>query len=234
MNIEQFSAEFDVLLNSYSIIPANGITDLTALNEYEKSVFLTQAQEQLVIEIYTGKYEGDGFEKTEEVKRYLSNLVKSYETSEKLTGYLGLSKTSMFFRIPSDVWFITYESALLKDSRLECLDGTEAVIVPTTQDEYYKISKNPFRGPSKGRAIRLDLKDSIVEIVSDYNIDKYLVRYLAKPTPIILVDLDNLTIGGLNKKTECQLDEVLHRIILERAVRLAISSKVLYGNRDNN
>lgn len=228
MTTEEFSNEFDTLLNSYSTVPPYGDEnklDIT-LDEYEKSVFLTKAQDDIVIELYTGKNQfGDSFEKTEEIRRYLSDLVKTVELSEKLTGYTGVSKSSMFFKLPEDVWFITYESATLKDERLGCLDGEEATIVPVTQDEYYRIAKNPFRGPSKGRAVRLDIGDGVIEIISDYNIDKYLVRYLSRPKPIILEDLSELSVNGVKVRTECELNPVIHRAILERAVRLAIISK---------
>lgn len=228
MGVKEFSDEFDILLNSYSTTPPYGDEnklDIT-LNEYEKSVFLTKAQDDIVIELYTGKNQfGDSFEKTEEIRRYLSDLVKTVELSEKLTGYTGVSKSSMFFKLPEDVWFITYESATLKDERLGCLDGEEATIVPVTQDEYYRIAKNPFRGPSKGRAVRLDIGDGVIEIISDYNIDKYLVRYLSRPKPIILEDLSELSVNGVEVRTECELNPVIHRAILERAVRLAIISK---------
>lgn len=228
MGVKEFSDEFDILLNSYSTTPPYGDEnklDIT-LNEYEKSVFLTKAQDDIVIELYTGKNQfGDSFEKTEEIRRYLSDLVKTVELSEKLTGYTGVSKSSMFFKLPEDVWFITYESATLKDERLGCLDGEEATIVPVTQDEYCRIAKNPFRGPSKGRAVRLDIGDGVIEIISDYNIDKYLVRYLSRPKPIILEDLSELSVNGVEVRTECELNPVIHRAILERAVRLAIISK---------
>ena len=42
MDIKEFSAEFDILYNNITSNIAPGLT------EYEKSVFLTQAQEQLV------------------------------------------------------------------------------------------------------------------------------------------------------------------------------------------
>ena len=77
------------------------------------------------------------------------------------------------------------------------------------------------------RALRLDLSGKVVEIVSKYNVESYLVRYLSRPAPIILSDLaDNLSINDINKKTECELNPVIHRTILERAVKLAIMSKV--------
>lgn len=236
MNCEEFSNEFDTLLNSYSTVPPYGDEnklDIT-LDEYEKSVFLTKAQEEIVVESYTGKNQfGESFERTEEIRRYLSGLVKTVVLSEKLTDHVGLSKTSMFFKLPDDVWFITYESATLKDERLGCLDGEEATIVPVTQDEYYRIAKNPFRGPSKGRAVRLDIGNMVLEVISDYNIDKYLVRYLSRPKPIVLEDLNNdISVNGIKVRTECELNPVIHRAILERAVRLAIISKTqVSGNK---
>lgn len=229
MTTEEFSNEFDILLDSYHFVgdfgKASNKIDI-ALDEYEKSMFLTKAQEELVLEVYTGKnIYSDSFERTEEARRYLNKLVKTIIISNKLSGLLGLSDTSTFFQLPEDIWFITYESAVLKDERLGCLDGEEALVIPVTQDDYYKIVDNPFRGPSKSRALRLDIEDNIVEIVSDYNIDRYIVRYISKPKPIILSDLDGLTINDIGVRTECELNSAFHRNILERAVRLAIAAK---------
>lgn len=230
MTTEEFSNEFYTLLNSYSVIDKFGKGEdpsTIELDEYEKSVFLTKAQEEIVIDLYRGKNPlGDSFEKTEEVRRYLSDLIKTYTTTEKKTGYVGLSKTSIFFELPEDLWFITYESAGLEDSRLGCMNGEEILVIPISQDDYFRISGNPFRGSNKRRALRLDNGNGIVEIVSEYNIDRYLVRYIARPDPIILTDLpDNLSINKLSKKTECKLNPVIHRAILEKAVKLAILSK---------
>lgn len=230
MTIEEFSNEFDTLLNSYATINQFGKVENPAtieLDEYEKSVFLTKAQEEIVIDLYSGKNPlGDSFEKTEEVRRYLSDLIKTYTTTDKKVGYVGLSKTSIFFELPKDLWFITYESAGLEDSRLECMNGEEISVIPVTQDDYFRISKNPFRGANKRRALRLDIGNGIVEIVSEYNIDRYLVRYVARPEPIVLTDLpDNLSINEVSTKTECKLNPVIHRAILEKAVQLALISK---------
>lgn len=235
MTTQEFSNEFDTLLNSYNISPSFGEEhrmDIT-LDEYEKSVFLTKAQEDIVLETYTGKNQfNQSFEDTEEIRRYLSNLVKTSTISNKLTGLIGLSKTSMFFKLPEDLWFITYESAILEDERVGCLNGEEIDVVPITQDDYSKISRNPFRGPSKSRALRLDIDNGIIEIVSKYNISKYLVRYVSRPKPIILTDLGDISINDIKVKTECELNPVIHRAILERAVRLAIISKTqVSGNK---
>lgn len=230
MTNKEFSDGFSTLLNSF------GITPNITLDEYEKSTFLTNAQEELIIDIYSGRnvVYGKSFEQTEEIRRYLSNLVETYETSTKVTGKLGLSQDSVFFEIPQDTWFITYEVAFLKDSRLGCLDGIEASVVPLPQDDLYRAKDNPFRGPSKDRVLRLDIKSDLAELISKYNVDKYLMRYISQPTPIILVDLpDGLSINGVSTESECELNPVVHRAILERAVQLAIISKTqLTGNKE--
>ena len=230
MTNKEFSDGFSTLLNSF------GVTPNITLDEYEKSTFLTNAQEQLIIDIYSGRnvIYGKSFEQTEEIRRYLSNLVETYETSTKVTGKLGLSQDSVFFNIPQDTWFITYEVAFLKDSRLGCLDGIEASVVPLPQDDLYRAKDNPFRGPSKDRVLRLDIKSDLAELISKYNVDKYLMRYISQPTPIILVDLpDGLSINSVSTESECELNPVVHRAILERAVQLAIISKTqLTGNKE--
>ena len=230
MTNKEFSDGFSTLLNSF------GVTPNITLDEYEKSTFLTNAQEQLIIDIYSGRnvIYGKSFEQTEEIRRYLSNLVETYETSTKVTGKLGLSQDSVFFEIPQDTWFITYEVAFLKDIRLGCLDGIEASVVPLPQDDLYRAKDNPFRGPSKDRVLRLDIKSDLAELISKYNVDKYLMRYISQPTPIILVDLpDGLSINGVSTESECELNPVVHRAILERAVQLAIISKTqLTGNKE--
>ena len=228
MTTEEFSNEFDVLLNSYSRTLAFGnTTNIVELDEYEKSVFLTKAQEDIIIEIYNGKNPtNDSFEKTEETRRYLNELIKTYETSDKFVDMVGISSNSIFFWIPEDVWFITYESVILQDDNLKCINGNNALVTPITQDEFYKINKNPFRGASKNRVLRLDISNNSVELVSNYNIDKYIIRYLSKPSPIILTTLDSdLNINEVNEETPCKLNTSIHRRILERAVRLAIISK---------
>ena len=73
-------------------------------------------------------------------------------------------------------------------------------VVPTAQDDLYKTSRNPFRGPNKRRVLRLDVEGKVVELISKFDIDKYQIRYLAKPEPIILIDLpEDLSINGLTK-----------------------------------
>lgn len=230
MTNEEFSNEFDNLVNSNSIIKPFGI-DSTPLgfDEYEKSMFLTKAQESVVISLYNGNLTGDSFEKTEALRRYLSSLVKTYSTTDKVEGE-GLTRDSYFFNLPEDTWFITYEAVVSQDTKLGCAKGTIMEVVPVTQDELYKTNRNPFRMPNKRRVLRLDVEGNTVELISAYSIAEYQIRYLSKPEPIILVDLpDGLSINGLTKATECKLNPAIHRVILEMAVSLALKSRTSAG-----
>lgn len=226
MTNEEFSNEFDNLVNKNIAKPFGVDSTPLEFDEYEKSMFLTKAQESVVISLYRGTLTGDSFEKTEELRRYLNELIKTYTTTNKVENE-GLTDNSYFFDIPDDVWFITYESAVSQDERLGCAKGTVMQVVPTAQDDLYKTSRNPFRGPNKRRVLRLDVEGKVVELISKFDIDKYQIRYLAKPEPIILIDLpEDLSINGLTKKTECILNPAIHRVILETAVNMAIESRI--------
>lgn len=230
MTNEEFSNEFDNLVNKNIAKPFGVDSTPLEFDEYEKSMFLTKAQESVVISLYRGTLTGDSFEKTEELRRYLNELIKTYTTTNKVENE-GLTDNSYFFDIPDDVWFITYESAVSQDKRLGCAKGTVMEVVPTAQDDLYKTSRNPFRGPNKRRVLRLDVEGKVVELISKFDIDKYQIRYLAKPEPIILIDLpEDLSINGLTKKTECILNPAIHRVILETAVNLALKSRAGAGS----
>lgn len=215
MTTIEFSNEFDILYNNIMSNKAPG------LNDYEKSVLLTQSQESLILDIYNGQFNEDSFENTEEVKTYISNLVKQVTLSSSSIGD-GISKDSKFYQLPNDLWFITYESVILEDLKLGCKSGLEVLVKPVTQDKYFMLNKNPFRRSNERRVLRLTV-GSKAELISPYNIKSYLVRYISKPEPIILEDLTDygITIEGKTQITECKLNPVIHRTILNRAVILA-------------
>ena len=238
MTREGFSHGFDVLLDSFSRRDAFGTTDADIrLNEHEKSVFLTEAQEVVVLSLYNGKNpDRESFEQTEELRRYLAPLVKEAELSPIETSNgkpLGLESYSKFFTLPDDLWFITFERVLVAGE--ECDSRANLDVYPVRQDEYHKIRKNPFRGANGKRALRLDLSENVVEIISKNGCTSYYVRYLKKLKPIILVDLksDGLTINGISEATDCELHESLHQRILELAVQMALRSKGINVNNEN-
>lgn len=241
MTLEEFSDSFDTLLNSYankSLWGDQASHRDVVLDEYEKSVFLTKAQEELVISLYSGRNNyGSAFEETEELRRYLATIVKEVSLlpiTNSSGNIIGIDSKSKFFTLPTDVWYITYEAINTKDR--ECDDEHSMDVQPVTQDEYHRVKRNPFRGANRRRALRLDLADGVIEIVCKYNIDSYYIRYLRRPNPIVLVDLsdegfDGLTIDGFTGPSPCELHEALHYKILERAVLLAIQSKSIGSSK---
>lgn len=109
---------------------------------------------------------------------------------------------------------------------------TKLVVLPISYVEYTRLMSKPFKRPVKSQAWRLlDSSEGTkrVELIvgpSD-NIVKYSFRYIRKPKPIILGDLDGLSIEGETGQgvnptdVGCELDPILHQEILQRAVELA-------------
>lgn len=240
MNLREFSDQFDVLVSSYRRFKSfdhQEMLDSIEFDEYEKSVFLTKAQEELVLSLYNGKNPlFQGFEETEELRRYLSNLVEEAVLSPINSSNgnpIGMGSNSKFFTLPENLWFITYESVFLSGG--QCEEHTTQDVYPATQDEYHRIKRNPFRGPNYHRALRLDLSEGNIEIISKYPVSSYYVRYIRKIKPIILDVLpDGLTIEGLSAATPSELHESLHQRLLDMAVQTAMQSKVGNNGKNNN
>lgn len=231
MDTTEMSDMFDEFINAYSQTPENP-KDILVFNEYEKSLFLTNAQEQLVISLYNGKNSmGNMFELTEEDRRLLNGLVRSVTLQPMNEQNLTCSRcqhitaNSQLFILPRELMFITYESCSFSSDD-SCLNNKTVQVYPTTQDEFHKISKNPFRGPNGNRVLRLDIQGNRVELVSKTPIKNYFVRYIKRPRPIILVDLDgDLSIQGQQSIMDSELNSLLHEKIVRLAVQLALQTK---------
>jgi hypothetical protein len=95
----------------------------------------------------------------------------------------------------------------------------------------------PFKEPLKNQAWRLitgvNNNESTAEIIPN-NVDRkaasrqYQIRYVKKPRPIIVADLDqtvgDVTIDGEYHAQTSELDPSIHEEILQRAVELAKAS----------
>lgn len=233
MTTREFSEGFDTLLNSYAhgqpFGDSSEINDIH-LDEFEKSQYLTKAQEELVKSLYDGTV--STFERDEATRRYLQELVKQRDYTEEQADEQRLQDKFIHsvFKLP-DLWYIVYEQAKqYADS--ECLSSLVAEVLPVQHDDYIRISRNPFRGPTTKRVLRLDKGNNEVELVSINKISNYTIRYLVQPTPIVLTDLDDNTINGINVETNCTLPSSLHTTILNMAVKAVLEAKGL-NNKDN-
>jgi hypothetical protein len=214
MSTEEFEREFDILYNN---IMSNAAPSIDA---YEKSVFLTKAQEEIVTAIYDGS-----FEHTEKFTECLDVLVvtTTIDTLDAVSVEVGkkISPDSKMFKLNPAAMFITYEE-LTPNARDKCGNEFRVLVKPIKQDEYYRIMRNPFRRPRQREALRLNTED-MLEIISTYPSYSYKVRYLRRPQPIILYDEPGLTIEGRDSRTECELPPMVHRLILDRAVQMAVA-----------
>lgn len=224
-SVDEWSHEFDLEYDNITSGRAPGLVP------YEKSVFLTQGQENTVVALYKGQL-GDSFEATEEVTSYLSTLVA--QSTGTLIGstapdYKALSDKSKVYSLPANnVLFIT-----LEECKINTPTGVKIVpVVPVTQDEYFRTIRNPFKKQNANRVLRLAYGSSTAttsvsevrysELISDCDIVEYNVRYLKRPAPIILEDLTgSLSINGQTTAQTCLLPKAIHRLILNEAVRLA-------------
>ena len=219
-NSTEWRTGFDILFNNIMSNQAPG------LNDYEVSVILTQAQEELVITLYSGR-RLNSFESTEEVKQYLSPLVEQVTliTPDSVLPVKTLGSDSYVFSLPSNLWFKTLERVIVRDDSLKCKgnDQREMSVIPVTQDEYDRTINNPFKTNNDRRVLVLTPALRKSELISKYPISKYIVRYIRKPRPIILTDLSSygLSINGETAEHMCELHEALHETILQRAVEIA-------------
>nr|DAF12157.1 MAG TPA: hypothetical protein [Crassvirales sp.] len=98
-------------------------------------------------------------------------------------------------------------------------------VVPIKFDEYSRLMCKPYKRPLKYQAWRLTNNDVVnkadIIVGPSDTLTKYTIRYIRRPNPIIVSNLDGLSIEGKEDKLECELDPILHEEILQRAVELA-------------
>lgn len=225
MDVQELSNLFDTLLQPYIVKDNFGEQNTLAFDEYEKSIFLTKAQEQIVLELY------QELEQSEENRKYLSNLIKTgnyVPVGEQDNTLINSTFKSYKVEIEDSVLFMIYEQCTLSDEN-NCINGRIVSVVPTIHDDLDKVLKNPFKSPNNRKVIRLDF-DNKIELISKYNISNYKVRYLKKPNPIILVKLEDLNIDKKQEVSNGETNPILHERIVQRAVQLAVQSKVKNNN----
>jgi hypothetical protein len=226
MTTTEFKNEFLIHYNAIATNSAPG------LDSYEISVFLTKAQLELVKNYYNpdgNKYK-EGFENSEKRRTDLKELIKNFKSVNGFKSSEAISNLSKFFEIPEDVFLIVNERSVIKTD--DCLDGSILNTIPKTHDEYNIQISNPFKNPDDSVVWRLDISKigtkKVVELISNYDIKEYNLRYLKYPNPIIISDLslefpgEGLSIDGLTNITQCELHKSIHREVLYRAVELAL------------
>lgn len=228
MTTQEFSNEFDVLYNNIMSNQAPG------LDEYEKSVFLTKAQLEILKNYFNpkGNKYGQGFDENAKRQIDFSTLITVAKPSlyTPTDDYVKFDDRSQLYKMPSDILLVLNETGINTVDKVKRLIS----IVPMNYEEYARLMSKPWKQPLKNQGWRLFQSagevDFISEVVIKYNstLTDYKIRYVKRPKPIILANLadeySNVSIEGLNTITECELDPILHPEILQRAVELAKSA----------
>ena len=218
MTTNEFEWEFDVLYNNIASNAAPGI------NSYEKSVLLTKAQDELIKNYFNpqgNKYK-EGFDGSAKRQIDFSGLISV--ANGTLLDQQGFDLRAKVFKIPTDVFLIINESIVTNTGIKQ--------IIPIKFDEYTRLMSKPYKEPLKFQAWRLitdgDINSGVtVEIIpnSQETVESYTLRYVRRPKPIILANLKSeygdVSINGETEISQCELNPLVHREILQRAVELA-------------
>lgn len=234
MEITDFSLQFDVLYNNITSNRAPG------LNEYEKSVFLTKAQNELVKNYFLpqSNLKQAGFDDNRRRQADFSNLIENISlvpSSGSTDSKIDKRSNSLLFELvnggsPLRVVAIVNESFTSTKN-----DETKLyTVVPMSLVEYSRAMKKPYNEPYKGQVWRLITKAGLanstytttIEIVrrtvdiEDGATLRYNLTYVRFPEEIKLYSTNPIT-GDTVPTQPCELDESLHEEVLQRAVELA-------------
>lgn len=263
MTIKEMSDSLDSLLNSYAnqaVFGEESAKQDIVLDEYEKSLYLTQAQD-IILKSYfqkTTNGEGNGFDDSEKRQIDFSSLI-TVKTLSQTTG-TPFDERGIIFAMPkrvnngteiagtTDVLFILNEQLLTTVTEGEKVTKKTYVIVPINYKEYDREMSKPYAQPLKKQAWRLFQNagtgfDYLTELIPVWDltaketITGYKMRYVRRPNPIVLTDMpDGLSVEGFDKENPCELNPILHLEIVQKAVDIIIASRGGVANlrKDSN
>lgn len=248
MTTQEFSNAFDTLLNSYNAQASFGEgtakTDIV-LDEYEKSVFLTQAQDIIVKSYFSSNTnpQGEGIDDSTRRQVDFSGLIEVAKPT--VSTQTAFDPRGKMYKLPDKVLIVLNERLQVTKSG----KTKNYVVVPISYSEYDRIMARAYAQPLKKQCWRLfkgasvssgaspsyDIHSEIIPIegsIGTGSNDKveYVIRYIRRPQPIVLTSLsmtnqESLDIDGVTDVTECELNPILHVDILNKAFELAIIAK---------
>lgn len=177
------------------------------------------------------------YDHSEYTNRTITITEETVSTSDKI------DDRSKLYTFPPDVFIAINEAVWVNDTRKQ--------VIPLRYDEYTRLMSKPFKRPVKNQVWRLmnsgnidsNGHDStkIVELIFGPEVGAgdsptYRIRYVRTPKPIIVGNIDDLTIDGYSASqiTACEIDPILHEDILQRAVELAKAAWTATGQDNTN
>lgn len=240
MTTAEFSRQFDVRFNNIDSNLAHSVT------EYEKSLYLTQAQLEIIKNYFNpkgNKYQ-EGFDDSPKRDIDFSGITNVLAigtgtpkdaVNDTITDR-GFGLTSLQVKIHDNVLLLLNERFSFNgDGSDPTVYDYETTVVPIDYKQYQTILGKAYKDPPIRQTWRIIRNGDIaaghvgnltVELIPKSIFDSskayvYYVRYLKMPTPIVLEALTGgLTIQGVTAKTECILPPMVHEEILARAIEI--------------
>lgn len=208
---------------SYTYSLVTGKTDKDGKPVYSR----TEATAPKSTYSYTEAYDSDGNVLKDEKDNVLYIRNEGTDVSDFSTPLFDMRENTKSVTLPSKLMYAINEMAEVTRNDKKIL----LQVVPVKFDEYSRLMCKPYKRPLKYQAWRLTNNDVVnkadIVVGPSDTLTKYTIRYVRRPNPIIVSNLDGLTIEGKSTATECELDPILHEEILQRAVELA---KVAWTN----
>lgn len=158
----EFSNEFDVLYNSITSNQAPG------LDEYEKSVFLTKAQSEILREYFNPRIDAanGGFDGSQKRQYDFSTLIRTANLfnvnsiKERITDIEKIDRRSLVFLFPQD-YFLSVNEVVY--------DGNKTFsVLPISYDTYQRLMLKPYTMPVKKGVWRLFTDKKNCNFVQEY------------------------------------------------------------------
>ena len=256
-NISQWCKEqtemFDVLYNNTASNQA------PKLDDYEKSVFLTKAQDEIIKNHFTAtsNSKNQGFDDNFKRQSEFAPLIKVVKVNPVNQGSIEkIDQRSRLYWFPTDYFLSVNEEIHEATSDPELF--YQYVVNPIHYTEYKRLMLKPYQYPVKKTAWRLingihtntaaQQSCLCVELIGNFHENTtltYRLRYVKQPVPIILANLtegeyagQNLSIKGRTTQSMCELGADVFNEVLQRAVELAknawegdVTSTKTFGER---
>ncbi|KKL17663.1 hypothetical protein LCGC14_2483300, partial [marine sediment metagenome] len=241
MTATEMGYEFDVGYDKITNFDAPGY------EPKEKSIFLTKAQEELVLNVQKGS-------SSNEFNKRVLDILKTKVEILAAAMSAGPYNNSFWATLPTTAFGIVNERATLTPSSSHFYyDATTPrvftdVRVKPIDDDYYHLNiKNPHKKPTHELVWRLDygeldqtpdpdawINKLVYVIESNEVLTGVQIHYYRKPVPIIVKDAGYVagdgSIDGVAlvdfKTTEqdCELNKITHREIIDKAVKLGYAA----------
>jgi len=223
MTLTEISDIFDMRMNSF--IPGSLVKD-----EYEKSVYLTRAQDVFYDSLLLD------FEESHEIGQVLKKLVFSVDFSSASSTNMYGGHVILFTELVRKILRERYVTGVISGSVL--YSERDLLVKEERLAEIEESLRNPFRQPDLSvclRAVEETMTFNKVQLYINPALTvpfgHYYVTYAKEPEPIVLQDLpDGLEVKGQNTATVALAfdDEEVNKII-EIAVNLALRDAGIYA-----